>query len=410
MSETLSILILTTDAGSGHRSAAEALEVAFGQLYGPAAQVSICNPWHHESAPPLWRRYEQLYLDELQRAPALYDLSYAFSELPGVAHVINQSVRSMLETTISPVLDAHPADLVISVYPHFNAAVAAHYRGVAHRPGLMTVVTDLGAVHRAWFSRGDDYYTVPTAVARRKAIRSGVHPRRVVTTGMPVHPGFGAPRADIATLRRELGWRLDLPAVLLLGGGAGVGQIEALAQALDTAGLPLQLAIVTGKNTALAEQLRAGAWRIPTQIYGYIPLPDLMHAADMIATKAGGLTISEALAAGKPLLIHGLPPGQEAGNLRYVEKYGAGCWTPDADALVARVGQWLADPAELERVTAAAQRLGRPNAAHQIARLGWSLVTTGPASAAAPFNPWARPRRPRLHTSEQHRIELPWSG
>jgi 1,2-diacylglycerol 3-beta-galactosyltransferase len=410
MSGTTSILILTTDAGSGHRSAAEALEAAFGQLCGPAARVTICNPWHHESAPPLWRRYEQLYLDELQRAPALYDLSYALSELPGVAHVINQSVRSMLETTISPVLNANPSDLVISVYPHFSAAVAAHYRGSERRPRLMTVVTDLGAVHRAWFSRGDDSYTVPTSVARRKAIRCGVHPRRVITTGMPVHPSFGAPRAEGATLRRELGWRFDLPTLLLLGGGAGVGQIEALAEALDSAGLPLQLAIVAGKNTALAERLRARAWRIPTQIYDYTPLPDLMHAADMIATKAGGLTVSEALAAGKPLLIHGLPPGQEAGNLRYVEKYGAGCWTPDADALVARVGQWLADPDELLRVTAAARRLGRPNAAHQIARLGWGLATSGPTIATAPFNPWAGLRRPRPRAHEPRRLDIPWSG
>src|SRR5262249_9195767 len=147
-----------------------------------------------------------------------------------------------------------------------------------------------------------------------------------------------------------------------------------------------------------------------TQIYGYIALPDLMHAADMIATKAGGLTVSEALAAGKPLLIHGLPPGQEAGNLRYVEKHGAGRWTPDSDAPVARVGQWLADPTELQQVTAAAQRLGRPNAALQIARLGWSLATTGPALATVPFNPWARPRRPGPHTPERRRFELPWSG
>jgi 1,2-diacylglycerol 3-beta-galactosyltransferase len=378
MSDMKSILILTTDAGSGHRSAAEALEAAFVQIYGPEVCVTVRNPWHHQQAPAIWRRYEQLYLDELQHAPALYDLSYALTELPGMAHMLNHSVSSLLETTIRPVLEERPADLIISVYPLFHTAAAACYHDSAERPRIISVATDLGAVHRAWFSGGADFWIVPTAPARRKAIRCGIDPRKVVTVGMPVHPAFGAPRADIATLRRDLGWRQDLPALLLLGGGAGVGKIGDLADALDQAKLPIQLAIVAGKNEQLAERLRAYPWRGTAHIYDYLPLFDLMHAADIVATKAGGLTISEALAAGKPLLIHGVPPGQEAGNCRYVERAGAGCWTPDADALVARLGHWLSDTSELERATMAARRLGRPNAAVQIARLGWSLLTEQP--------------------------------
>jgi 1,2-diacylglycerol 3-beta-galactosyltransferase len=167
----------------------------------------------------------------------------------------------------------------------------------------------------------------------------------------------------------------------------------------------VQLALVAGKNVELAAQLRAQDWHIPTQIYEYVALPDLVHAADMVATKAGGLSVSEALAAGKPLLIHGVPPGQEAGNRRYIERAGAGCWTPDADALVARVGQWLADPAELVRVTAAARRLGRPNAAIQIARLGWSLVTNPPHLAHSQTNTWFAPRRSGLRTIHRQQLD-----
>jgi 1,2-diacylglycerol 3-beta-galactosyltransferase len=395
MADTKSILILTTDAGSGHRSAAEALEAAFGQLYGPAARVTVRNPWHHAQAPAIWRRYEQLYLEELQQAPALYDLSYALSELPGVSQILNHSVSSLLESTLRPVLEENRSDLIVSVYPLLHTAAAACYRDSGARPRLMSVATDLGALHRAWFSAGADLWTVPTTAGRRKAIRCGVDPRQVVTAGMPVHPAFGAPRAPIATLRRELGWRPDLPALLLLGGGAGVGQIADLAEALDQANLPLQLAIVAGKNETLAERLRAYRWRGPAHIYGYLPLFDLMHAADIVATKAGGLTISEALAAGKPLLIHGVPPGQEAGNRRYVERGGAGCWTPDAGALVAQLSRWLSDSAELERATIAARRLGRPNAAHRIARLGWSLLAEQPQLAHM-YSRASRAYQPRL--------------
>ncbi|HEU5088567.1 MAG TPA: glycosyltransferase, partial [Roseiflexaceae bacterium] len=201
---------------------------------------------------------------------------------------------------------------------------------------------------------------------------------QVVTTGMPVHPSFGTPRADIATLRRDLGWHTDLPTLLLLGGGAGVGQLANLATALDTIRQPLQLAVVAGKNEALAEQLRAHPWQIPTHIYDFVPLADLMHAADIVATKAGGLTVSEALAAGKPLLIHGDPPGQEEGNLRFVQVHGAGLWVEDPNAFASLVSNWLAYPAQMERAAANARRLGRPDAALRIARLGRDLAVEGP--------------------------------
>ncbi|MFO7167836.1 MAG: glycosyltransferase [Chloroflexota bacterium] len=372
------ILILTTDAGSGHRSAARALSDAFERLYGDAAQVTVVNPIHHPRASSLLRLYEQVYLDEMQHVPALYHLTYALTDITGVNHMLAGSVHQLLHTAIRNVLREHPADVVISVFPIFTAIVASILRHEETRPGLMSVVTDLGSVHSTWFSRHDDYCAVPTPLARRKAIRCGLDPRRVVTTGIPVRPEFAEPRADAATLRRELGWREDVPTLLLLGGGAGVGQLAALAEALDAARLPLELAIVTGTNAALADQLRARSWHSTVHIYGFVPLADLMHAADIVATKAGGLTVSEALAAGKPLLIHGVPPGQEEGNLRFVRDAGAGLWAPDATSLVRHVRRWLEQPAELAQVTAAARRAGQPDAALRIARLGWELAASAP--------------------------------
>ena len=384
------ILILTADAGSGHRSAARALSSAFEHLYRTAARVTVVNPIHHPSASSLLRLYEKAYLDEMQHVPALYHLTYAITDISGVNHMLAGSVHQLLHTAIRNVLREHPADLVIGVFPIFTAIVASILRNEEVRPGLMSVVTDLGSVHSTWFSRHDDYCAVPTGIARRKAIRCGLEPRRVVTTGIPVHPQFVEPRADRVTLRRDLGWQPDLPTLLLLGGGAGVGQIGALAEALDTIRQPLQLAVVTGTNSALAEQLRAREWHLPVHIYGFVPLADLMHAADIVATKAGGLTVSEALAAGKPLLIHGIPPGQEEGNLRYVRTSGAGLWAPDSSSLVKHVRRWLQRPEELQQVTAAARRAGQGEAAMKIAHLGWELATTAPHANPPTFLSRAR--------------------
>jgi 1,2-diacylglycerol 3-beta-galactosyltransferase len=345
---------------------------------------------HHTSAPDLLRRYEEVYVGKMQHTPGLYHLGYTISELPGMAHLVHHSVRQMLHRALTQLLSERHYDLVISVYPLYSSIAARIVRGMPRRPGLMTVVTDLGSVHSFWFSRADDYCAVPSVLARDKALRCGIAPERVVTTGIPVHPSFGSPRADRAALRRELGWDQDLPTLLLLGGGAGVGHLSALALALDSIRLPLQIAVVTGKNNTLAEQLRSYNWHIPAHIYGFVGLADLMHAADIVATKAGGLTVSEALAAGKPLLIHGDPPGQEEGNLRYVQLHGAGLWIEDPSALVAHLTNWLTYPAQMERAAANARRLGRPDAALRIARLGWDLATAGPPAPTPQIGrrPW----------------------
>jgi 1,2-diacylglycerol 3-beta-galactosyltransferase len=381
------ILILTADYGSGHRSAARALDVALARAYGDAVRVEISNPIHHPSAPALLRRAESLYLDEVQQTPALYRLQYALTDLPLASLLLDSGARRMLRATMRHVLTESPADVAMSVFPFYSAAVAAAYSGAPTRPGLMTIVTDLGAVHYTWFTESDDYCAVSSEHARAKAIRSGMDPQRLHLTGIPAHPDFGAPRADQATLRRESGLREDLLTVLLLGGGAGIGQLDTFAYALDQAGLSVQLLIVAGRNAPLAEELRAHSWTIPVGIYEFVPLVDLMHVADVVATKAGGLTISEALAAGKPLLIHGVIPGQEEGNLRYIQEHGAGAWTPDPPALVAQIARWLAQPEELQRFTEAACRIGRPDAARQVAQLAWELAEAGPhpnALKAAP--------------------------
>ncbi len=378
MTNVMKILILTADAGSGHRSAAQALETALLQQYGTSVHVTVRNPVHHPHAPGFFRHAEEFYIDLVRYVPDVYDWLHEVTDQRLPVALMSQGAYQATRTALREILaEAHP-DVVISVYPLFTALVAVAYRDMAMRPGLISVVTDLGAVHRFWFARHDDYCVVPTVEARTKAINCGLDPQKVVIAGIPVHPRFGRPRADVATLRAGLGWQPDLPTVLLIGGGAGVGQIGKMAQAINAARLPLQLAIVAGRNRELAAKLRAQHWNGPAHIYDFVPLADLMHAADIVATKAGGLSVSEALAAGRPLLLHGAAPAQEGGNLVHVVANGAGAHAPDAETAVAQLREWLQHPDALARATAAARELGRPEAAHQIADLAWQLGSDRP--------------------------------
>jgi 1,2-diacylglycerol 3-beta-galactosyltransferase len=158
--------------------------------------------------------------------------------------------------------------------------------------------------------------------------------------------------------------------VVLVGGGEGMGPLAATARAIDAARLPLQLIVVCGRNRALREQLEKYPWRIAAKIYGFVTeMPDFMRAADVLITKAGPGTISEAFIAGLPLILYSKMPGQEDGNVDFVVKEGAGVWAPEPEQVVHTLRAWLENPRQREKVAATSLRLARPKAARQIAHL-----------------------------------------
>jgi 1,2-diacylglycerol 3-beta-galactosyltransferase len=371
MDSAVRVLILTADYGRGHRSAAQALAAAFAQCYRGSVQATVINPLRQPGSSSLPRYAERWYRTVLHATPWLYDLLYRLADRPSVSRWLARGTLGILHDTIRATLLAHPAEVVIGVFPGYTAAVARLYQGSPYRPGLLTVVTDLGPPHQLWFAATDDYCLVATQTAYDHALGSGMDPRRVRVTGVPIHPAFGVASTYCDAVPAG---SATCPTILLLGGGAGVGQLERVAIALDRACLSLRLVVVAGTNTVLEHRLRRHPWRGHVRIYGFVPLlADLIHAADIVVTRAGGLTISEALALGKPILIHGRCPGQEQGNLAYVCLHGAGLHTPTPDALLAAVRRWIENPAERQRYAAMAQRLGRPTAAREIARLAWEL-------------------------------------
>ncbi len=379
MARALRVLMLVTDAGSGHRSAAQAIEAALLQAHHHDVQVTIANALHHPTAPSVGRSGENLYLKMHAGAPQEYDTMNGWLDQPLGWLALEQIAVNFVRAPLREVLVETAPDVVIGTFPVYTAAVADVYRNQPTRPLLMSVVTDLGGVHRLWFSKHDDMCAVPTSMVRTQAVNAGIGPNRLLETGIPVNPRFGSPRADRAALRRDLGWSQDLPTLLLLGGGAGVGPLEELALGLSAARLPMQLAVVAGRNRELAARLRAHAWQIPVHIYDFVPLPDLMHAADIVASKPGGLSVSEALAAGRPLLLHGAPMAQEAGNLQYVASRGAGVYAGGTAAFVAQTERWLADRAALARATNAARSIGRPGAARQVAEIAYARGIAHPS-------------------------------
>jgi 1,2-diacylglycerol 3-beta-galactosyltransferase len=225
-----------------------------------------------------------------------------------------------------------------------------------------------------------DQCLVPTETARLRALECGLSPAQVHTTGLPVSASFTEVPGDWLALRREFGWPVERPVVLLIGGGDGVGPVYPLARAIADARLPVTLAVVTGRNVRLQKRMEAHEWPIPTNIYGFVRnMPQMMAASDVLLSKAGPGTISEAFQMGLPVILYHCLPGQEEGNVQHVVDGGAGVWAPRPHLAVEALARLVGDPDARRRMASASAALARPEAARVVADRVATLALRGPA-------------------------------
>jgi 1,2-diacylglycerol 3-beta-galactosyltransferase len=280
-------------------------------------------------------------------------------------------------------LGRHSPDVVVSTYPFYLEPINFVFDRTGNVVPLASVITDLVTVHTLWFNPRVDLCLVPTEQAHQKALRNDVPADRVHVTGLPVHPRFGAETRPPAEIRAELGWKTDLPAVLVVG-GARVANVPEIARLIDRSGLKVQLAIVAGGDEDLHAQLVTEAWRGKVHVYDFVNnMPALICASDLVVAKAGGLMVSETLACGRPLILCSAISGQETGNVEYVVSAKAGDWAPTPTEVLAHLVRWLAnDGTKLAEHTVSARHVGRSQAAYEVVDLVWKLAEAGPQPAS----------------------------
>jgi processive 1,2-diacylglycerol beta-glucosyltransferase len=216
----------------------------------------------------------------------------------------------------------------------------------------------------------DRYCVANEEVAFRLADR-GVSRDKIAVTGIPVMPQFAAP-LDRATCARELGLDPARFTVLMMAGGGGVGALDELAERVLGDPTELQLVALAGRNETLLARLRAIAKKNPDRLFplGFTTTVErVMTAADLVITKPGGLSTSECLAKGKPMLLVSPIPGQEERNADYLLEAGAAMKAVDAATLAFKLRTLLREPGRLARMSAASQSLGTPDAARDVVAL-----------------------------------------
>jgi 1,2-diacylglycerol 3-beta-galactosyltransferase len=389
------VLLLMADTGAGHRSAATAILEAMrsmGQSAGQSAGEPDCTAQIVDGIKACgrfpFRDGVFLYGPTTKYHPQLFGHFFHLTNTPRRVELARRLCQPYLQRGLRELIERERPDVIVSTHPVFNQVVPHLLRDLGLRTPFIGVITDLITVHHVWVAAGVDAWVAPTAEARTFLLERGVPPERIHLLGLPIRPAFASdPLTSREQRRAALGLDPALPMVLLTGGGEGVGGLGPVARALEAEALPAQLVIVTGRNRALHEELlgRRECFRMPTRVLGFAGnMPELMRAADVLVSKAGSLTVSEALAAELPIVLMGVLPGQEEGNVAFVTEHDVGCFAPTPGRVVAALRRLLAPGDQtLSRMRANAARLGHPEAARAVAHLIFAHLPTPSDGAMA---------------------------
>jgi 1,2-diacylglycerol 3-beta-galactosyltransferase len=393
------ILIMMTEAGGGHRASAESLRDAFQERYESSVQIEIVDMWTKHTPPPV-SRLPKAYRYLVTEVPWFYKWLFRTTQKPEVTRDMLDAFYHYVRRPVSQALRFYAPDLIISVHPFMQHVPLRVLARMHISIPFVTVVTDWITIHPGWLHSGVTLCFVPNQEVYELALAAGLQPEQVRLSGLPIRPAFAHSPVKKPVLRQQLGMDPDLPAVLLVGGGEGMGPVAGIARAvaarLATGPGPAgQLVVVCGRNRKLYEELHAETWPIPAIVNGFVQnMPDWMAACDCIITKAGPGTIAESLAMGLPMVLSGYIVGQEEGNAPYVVDNGVGEYSEDPVQIARIVHRWFGEErATMARMTARARRLGRPDATYYIVDEIANLLKT--TQGAWPCRPETRPVRKR---------------
>ncbi|MBI4588991.1 MAG: glycosyltransferase [Candidatus Rokubacteria bacterium] len=359
------VLILTASYGWGHHRVAQVLAAAFRRA---GAEASVVDHFR-EVVHPLFDSASRLvYYWILRNAPGLWGAAYWLGDQIPTTSRLLLGVNRLGVRKLGQLLEATHPDLVVTVHATPAAALCELRRTGRSQIPHATVFTDFVA-HTQWIFEEVDQYFVPAAEIVNDLAARGIPQERVAVSGLPVGEEFTRP-LDKAAARLALGLSPRGPVLLLMGGGQGsLGGLETAVRALLGVDRPFQALVVAGRGERFADRLRQlcrgreGQFRV----FGYTEsVHQFMAAADLLVTKAGGVTLAEAMAADLPMVCFGSLPGQEARNERFATRAGIALLARSPADLLEAIFRPFDDPPVLKSLRDNIRRVRRPRAAEAV--------------------------------------------
>ncbi len=361
------VLFLSASVGVGHTAAAAAVRSALAELE-PSIETQVVDSYKY-AARIFSKVVADGYIGMVKTVPQLYryiyDRAERSREIPAFRRWVNQYTAANLRALVAE----RKPDLVVCTHAFPCGVMAEYKRRFGPELPVVGVVTDF-AVHPFWIYQNVDAYAVATPEIRQMLLARGIKAERIVVSGIPIDRRFEHPRLGRDELRAALGLPADRRIVLMMGGGLGIGPLDRMIRALGRLEVPLAGAIIIGRNSRLERRVLAVAEQTdyPLRVFGFVDnVYDYMHASDVLLTKPGGLTSSEALCARLPMVLVKPLPGQEERNTRYLVARRAAIRARGERQLAQAVREILTSSERRAQLGTSIAALRRPGAAHAVA-------------------------------------------
>ena len=343
----MKILLLTAAPGGGHLRASNAVEryirdntghdvksVDTLKAVGRFLDKTVCDS----------------YLFMAKKVPALFGRLYKQTNKQNLFSDLVPKLSGMFSNLLLPAIEAYHPDVIITTHPFATEMVSDLKEDGSVTAPLICILTDYG-VHRAWIADYVDAYVVASDDMVPELMTFGVPKEKIYPFGIPVHDVF-FDREDRSMILRDLNFDPELPTLLFMAGSFGVSNIIKLYRDLTETNVKMQIIVITGRNRKLYEafekELASGA-RLPTRlIYFTDEVEKYMHASDLLVTKPGGLTVSEALACNLPLAVFDAIPGQEEDNANFLKTHDMGVRLHKGDDFAEQISSLLMEKQKLQ--------------------------------------------------------------
>jgi processive 1,2-diacylglycerol beta-glucosyltransferase len=364
------VLVLSASAGAGHLRAAEAVQKAI-VARDLATEVQHLDVLKYTNK--VFRHlYSKAYIDLVNKAPEVLGWLYDHLDNPAKNDPIRLAFDRLNANPFIRYLQRYQPD--IAVCTHFlPSGIISSLKAEGKVQVMNTVVVTDFDVHAMWLCRRVEQYFVALEETKVHLRALGVPESLVTISGIPIDPVF-AQHKDKRAMRRKHGFEHDRLTILVSAGGFGVGPVGHMLQALARLSHPARVIAVCGRNEALRAELQETVKKLASRsavsftLVGFTTAMDeLMVAADLFVGKPGGLTTSECLAKGLPMVVINPIPGQEERNSDHLLEQGAAIRCNNLPALGYKIDTLIDTPGKLDKMGEKALAMGQPEAAFLVA-------------------------------------------
>jgi len=357
---------------SGHRSAAIAIEKALKDLQ-PGTEILNINAFNYTN-PIAEKVVNRIYMSVIKSTPQIWEYLYDNPKVMEKISKLKKNLHNVNSPKFKILFDKFKPDAVICTQA-FPCGMVADFKEVynSNLP-LIAVLTDY-VPHAYWVYDKINYYITPCEEVTKQLMQKSVPLDKIKTFGIPFDNKFNKslPRNEII---RKLKLKPDVPILLIMGGGQGLGPIKTIVKSLEKSKIEFQELIVTGINKKLYKSLNKKIAKCKKRIllFGFVDnINELMGVADIIITKPGGITTAEALTKGVPMIIVKPIPGQEANNSRYLTEKGVAIKIDKPKEITNAIETLLKNPEKLNAMRQATKDIAKPHSSIDTAKLILSL-------------------------------------